>query len=93
MEHNINEVVGTTAGMIDETIHLDAKAFAAAFTIAFGAIAPAMAIGWLAGKALDAIGRNPEAASKIQSTMILAVAFAEAIAVYALVVALIIMFV
>jgi F-type H+-transporting ATPase subunit c len=47
----------------------------------------------LASKAMEAIGRNPEAASKIQSAMILAIAFTEAIAVYALVVALIIMFV
>jgi len=47
----------------------------------------------LASKAMDAIGRNPEAASKIQTAMILAIAFAEAIAIYALVVSLIIKFV
>ena len=45
------------------------------------------------GKALEAIGRNPEATPKIQTAMILAIAFAEAIAIYALVVALIIKFV
>lgn len=74
--------------------NLDAiKAIAAAVTIAVGAIAPAMAIGNLAGKAMEAIGRNPEAASKIQTAMILAIAFTEAIAIYALVVALIIKFV
>ncbi len=61
--------------------------------IAVGAMAPALAIGMLAGKALEAIGRNPEAAPKIQTAMILATAFAEAIAIYALVVALIIKFV
>lgn len=69
------------------------KSIAAAATIAIGAIAPACAIGWLAGKAMEAIGRNPEAASKIQTAMILSIAFAEAIAIYALVVALIIKFV
>lgn len=69
------------------------KLLAAAITIAIGSIGPALAIGWLAGKAMDAIGRNPEASSKIQTTMILAIAFAEAIAIYALVVALIIKFV
>ncbi len=69
------------------------KSMAAAFTIAVGAIAPAMAIGKLAGKAMEAIGRNPEAAPKVQTAMILAIAFAEAIAIYALVVALIIKFV
>ncbi len=69
------------------------KTMAAAFTIAIGGIFPAFSIGWLAGKGLEAIGRNPEAASKIQTAMILAIAFAEAIAVYALVIALIIKFV
>ena len=70
-----------------------AKSFAAAMAIGAGAFAPALAIGWLAGKAMEAIGRNPEAAPKIQTAMILATAFAEAIAIYALVVALIIKFV
>jgi F-type H+-transporting ATPase subunit c len=69
------------------------KTFAAAIAIGLGAMGPAIGIGMLASKAMEAIGRNPEAASKIQSAMILAIAFTEAIAVYALVVALIIMFV
>lgn len=69
------------------------KLLASAITITIGSIGPALAIGWLAGKAMDAIGRNPEASSKIQTSMILAIAFAEAIAIYALVVALIIKFV
>jgi F-type H+-transporting ATPase subunit c len=68
------------------------KAFAAALSIGFGAIGPGVAIGILGGKALEAIGRNPEAESKIRTTMILAIAFAEAIAIYALVIALIIKF-
>ncbi len=65
----------------------------AALAIGIGTIGPAIAIGMLGGKAMEAIGRNPEAAGKIQSAMILAIAFAEAIAIYALVVALIIKFV
>ena len=69
------------------------KSFAAAATIGIGSIGPALAIGMLAAKAMEAIGRNPEAAPKIQPAMILAIAFAEAIAIYALVVALIIKFV
>ncbi|MEK7606968.1 MAG: ATP synthase F0 subunit C [Patescibacteria group bacterium] len=69
------------------------KSLAAAGAIAIGALAPALAIGNLAGKAMEAIGRNPEAAPKIQTAMILATAFTEAIAIYALVVALIIKFV
>lgn len=62
-------------------------------TIAIGAVGPAIAIGMIGAKSVDAIGRNPEAADKVQAAMILTVAFAEAIAIYALVVALIIKFV
>ncbi|MFO0702973.1 MAG: ATP synthase F0 subunit C [Candidatus Andersenbacteria bacterium] len=66
---------------------------AAAIAIGIGAAAPAVAIGWLASNGLKAIGRNPEAAPKIQTAMILSLAFAEAIGIYALVVALIIKFI
>ena len=69
------------------------KSIAAAVAIGLGALGPGIGIGLLAGKALEAIGRNPEASQKIQTAMILAIAFAEAIAIYALVVALIIKFV
>jgi F-type H+-transporting ATPase subunit c len=62
-------------------------------TMAFGGLGPGIGIGIIAGKALEAIGRNPEATSKIQTNMILGMAFAEAVAIYALVVALIIKFV
>lgn len=64
-----------------------------ALTIAIGGAMPAFSIGLLASKGLEAIGRNPEAASSIQTAMILAIAFCEAIAIYALVIALIIKFV
>lgn len=70
-----------------------AKVFAAAIAIAVGGIGPGLGIGMLAAKAMEAIGRNPEAAGKIQVPMLIAMAFAEAIAIYALVVALIIKFV
>lgn len=66
---------------------------AAGATIAIGGFAPALAIGLMASKAMEAIGRNPEAASKIQTNLILGMAFAEAIGIYALVVALIIKFI
>ncbi len=70
-----------------------ARLFSAAIAIGLGSLGPALGIGLLGGKAMEAIGRNPEASGKIQSAMILAIAFAEAIAIYALVVALIIKFV
>lgn len=69
------------------------KSLASAIAIGLGAMMPGLGIGILAGKAMEAIGRNPEAAPKIQTAMILAIAFTEAIAIYALVVALIIKFV
>ena len=65
----------------------------AGIAIGVGAIGPAIGIGMLGAKAMEAIGRNPEAAGQIQTNMILAIAFAEAIAIYALVVAIIIKFV
>ncbi len=55
-------------------------------TIAIGGFSPALAIGKLVGKAMEAIGRNPEAAGKLFVPMLLGAAFAEAIAIYALVV-------
>ena len=72
---------------------METTALAAGLAIGLGAIGPGIGIGLLAGKAMEAIGRNPEASGKIQTAMILAIAFAEAIAIYALVVALIIKFV
>jgi len=83
------DIVQAAVSMSPEVI----KSIAAGATIALGGIFPALAIGKLASKAMESIGRNPEAASKIQTPMILAVAFCEAIAIYSLVMALIIKFV
>lgn len=68
------------------------KLIGTALAIGLGAIGPGVGIGIIGGKAMEALGRNPEAESKIRTTMILAIAFAEAIAIYALVVSLIIKF-
>jgi F-type H+-transporting ATPase subunit c len=65
----------------------------AGFAIGAGALGPAIGIGWLTGKAMEALGRNPEAQSVIQTNMILGIAFAEAIAIYALVIGVMIGFV
>lgn len=58
-----------------------------------GAFGPGIGIGLLVNGALQAIGRNPDAAGAIQTNMILGIVFTEAIAIYALVVALILLFV
>jgi F-type H+-transporting ATPase subunit c len=65
----------------------------AGIAMGLGGFAPALGIGLLVGKALEALGRNPEAQAVIQVNMILGIAFAEAIAIYALVVAVMIGFV
>ena len=69
------------------------KAIAAGLAMGLGAIGPGIGIGILGSKAMEAIGRNPEATGLIQTNMILGIVFTEAIAIYALVVALIIKFV
>jgi len=60
---------------------------AKAIAIGVGAIGPGLGIGFIGAKAMEAIGRNPEAAGKILVPMLLVSAFAEAIAIYALVIA------
>ena len=69
------------------------KLIVTGLTIAVGGFAPALSIGWITAKAMDAIGRNPESAADVRTSMILGLAFAEAIGIYALVVALILKFV
>lgn len=69
------------------------RLIATAFVMGVGALGPGLAIGWIGSKAVEAIGRNPEASSKVQTMAILAIVFAEAVAIYALVIALIIKFV
>ena len=71
----------------------DLSGLGAGLAIGRGAIGPGIGVGLLGAKAMEALGRNPEAAGLIQQNMILAIAFAEAIAIYALVVAVIIKFV
>ncbi len=58
-----------------------------------GAIGAGAGIGIVVGGAVQGIARNPDASGTIQANMILGIAFAEAVAIYALVVALIILFV
>lgn len=61
---------------------------AKALAIGIGSIAPAIGISFIGAKAMEAIGRNPESAGKIFVPMLIACAFTEAVAIYALVIAL-----
>ncbi|MGI8552072.1 MAG: ATP synthase F0 subunit C [Dehalococcoidia bacterium] len=66
---------------------------AAGVVMGIGALGPGIGIGMLVSKAMDALGRNPEARPAIQTNMILGLAFAEAIGIYALLVAILIKFI
>ena len=63
-----------------------------ALAIGLGALGPGIGIGIIVGKALEAMGRNPEMSNDIRTNMILGVAFAESLAIFALVISLIIKF-
>ncbi len=78
-----------------QTVHFiqTYKELAMWLAMGLGAIWPGIGIGLIGKWALEAIGRNPEAQAKIQSVMILTIAFAEAVAIYALVIAFIVGFV
>ncbi len=62
----------------------------AAVGMGIAAAGTSLAIGILAAKALEGMARQPEAAGNLRTSMILAIAFVEAIALYALVLCLII---
>ena len=70
-----------------------AKFLGAALAIALGVVGPGVGIGILGAGAMGAIGRNPEAAGAITTNMMLAIAFAEALGIYSLIVAVILLFV
>ncbi|MCS7179558.1 MAG: ATP synthase F0 subunit C [Anaerolineae bacterium] len=69
------------------------KLLAAGLAIGLGAIGPGIGIGLVGLGGAQAVGRNPEASGVVLTNMILAIAFAEAVAIYALVITLILIFV
>jgi len=69
-----------------------AKTLGMAFAVGVGVFGPGIGIGLIVSKALEAIGRNPDAYGKIQATMFIGIAFTEALAIFALVVAFIVKF-
>lgn len=70
-----------------------AKEIGSALAIGLGAIGPGVGIGLIGSKAMEAMGRNPEVTNTIQTNMILGIAFAESIAIFSLVIALLVKFV
>ncbi len=69
-----------------------AKEIGSALAIGLGAIGPGIGVGLIGAKAVEAMGRNPEAVGIVQQNMFITIAFAEAIAIYALVISLLIKF-
>jgi F-type H+-transporting ATPase subunit c len=69
------------------------KLLATALAIGLGTLGPGIGIGMIGGKAVEALGRNPEVEASIRTTMILGIVFAEALAIFALVIALILRFI
>ncbi len=71
---------------------LEAARLIGAGLAAMGVIGGGVGIGVVVGGAVQAMGRNPDAAPLIQTNMIIGIAFAEAVAIYALAIAFIILF-
>ncbi len=72
-------------------INADAmKDIAMAIAAGVGVLGPAIGIGLVVAKALEGMARNPEASGKIQSVMMLGIAFVEALGIFALVIAFLI---
>jgi F-type H+-transporting ATPase subunit c len=70
-----------------------ARLIGMAIAAGLGVLGPGIGIGLIGGRAMDAIGRNPDASGKIVSNMILAIVFTEALGILAIVVSFIIKFV
>ncbi len=77
---------------MSEAIMIAAKAIGAGLCMGIGAIGPAIGEGNAVGKALEGMARQPEAAGKLQSSMILGCAITETTGIYSLVIALLILF-
>jgi len=87
---------GTDTAIVAETNENDvtsAKSYAAAITLAVAAGLGALAMGLVIAKAVDGIARQPEAEGKIRTTMMLGLVFVETAIIYALIVAILIIFV
>lgn len=69
-----------------------AKIIGMALAVGLGVIGPGIGIGIVAGKALEAMGRNPEMSGQIQTVMFIGIAFTEALAIFALVIGFILKF-
>ena len=90
-------VAGETAVSSQETAQEDGslgdKAMAAAIVVGLAAAAGAIGMGWAIAKSVEGISRQPEAEGKIRTTLMLGLVFVETAIIYALVIAILIIFV
>ena len=87
---NVNADV--TAQAATTAAPLNLKQIAAGIAMGFGAIGPGIGIGILVNGAAQAIGRNPEASGRINGALFIGIGLAEAVAIYALVISILILF-
>ena len=84
----------SAAEMVEETTNsIGDKAMAAAVCVGFAAVAGAISMGWAISKSSESISRQPEAEGKIRTTLMLGLVFIETAIIYALIVAILIIFV
>lgn len=77
---------------MEEALKLGLALLGAGISIGLGAIGPGIGIGYLVGKSVEGMARQPETAGMIRTTMFIGIAFCEALALYALVISFILMF-
>lgn len=71
----------------------NSKAWAAALVVGLASAAGAVSMGWAISKSVDGIARQPEAEDKIRTSLMLGLVFVETAVIYALIVAILIIFV
>ena len=78
---------------MDVAIKTGIQQIAMALAIGLGTLGPGLGIGLIGSKAVEAVGRNPDSQSKVTTLMLLAIVFAESLAIFALVITLVIKFI
>ena len=91
-DSNMTETVSVTAGRNDNDV-TSAKAMGAGVMIGSACLGGELAMGIAVGKSSEAIARQPEATSQVRTTMMMGLVFIETVIIYALIVAILIIFV
>ena len=86
-------ITESTAETAKESNIVSTKAIAAAIVVGVAAVAGALGMAWAITKSVDGIARQPEAEGKIRTTLMLGLVFVETAIIYALVIAILIIFV